>query len=197
MVELIVTAINVFILFFLIGYLVSDMLSGMLTKRQERIADDINTARMSKEEALALKNDYEHRLADFESERADILENTRRKAAQMEERILLDGQQEADRVIARAKREAELKKTKLKEDVRHDMIMAASITACKLAAETLDDKKQAVYIQEMLDEMAAMGEKTFRGKQIYQWLHEKLVSTPDEMGNIPAKLKDRLKEWNN
>ena len=122
MVELIVTAINVFILFFLIGYLVSDMLSGMLTKRQERIADDINTARMSKEEALALKNDYEHRLADFESERADILENTRRKAAQMEERILLDGQQEADRVIARAKREAELKKTKLKEDVRHDMI---------------------------------------------------------------------------
>ena len=158
MVELIVTAINVFILFFLIGYLVSDMLSGMLTKRQERIADDINTARMSKEEALALKNDYEHRLADFESERADILENTRRKAAQMEERILLDGQQEADRVIARAKREAELKKTKLKEDVRHDMIMAASIT-CKLAAETLDDKKQAVYIQEMLDEM---GESTWQ-----------------------------------
>ena len=153
MVELIVTAINVFILFFLIGYLVSDMLSGMLTKRQERIADDI------KEEALALKNDYEHRLADFESERADILENTRRKAAQMEERILLDGQQEADRVIARAKREAELKKTKLMEDVRHDMIMAASITACKLAAETLDDKKQAVYIQEMLDEM---GESTWQ-----------------------------------
>ena len=63
MVELIVTAINVFILFFLIGYLVSDMLSGMLTKRQERIADDINTARMSKEEALALKNDYEQRKA--------------------------------------------------------------------------------------------------------------------------------------
>lgn len=77
----------------------------------------------------------------------------------MEERILLDGQQEADRVIARAKREAELKKTKLMEEVRHDMIMAASITACKLAAETLDDKKQAVYIQEMLDEM---GESTWQ-----------------------------------
>ena len=55
------------------------------------------------------------------------------------------------------------------------------------------DLKSLSY-QEMLDEMAVMGEKTFRGKQIYQWLHEKLVSTPDEMGNIPAKLKDRLKE---
>ena len=39
------------------------------------------------------------------------------------------------------------------------MIMPASIIACKLAAETLDDKKQAVYIQEMLDEM---GESTWQ-----------------------------------
>ena len=55
------------------------------------------------------------------------------------------------------------------------------------------DLKSLSY-HEMLDEMATIGEKPFRGKQIYQWLHEKLVSTPDEMGNIPAKLKDRLKE---
>ena len=55
------------------------------------------------------------------------------------------------------------------------------------------DLKSLSY-QEVLDEMAVMGEKAFRGKQIYQWMHEKLVSTPDEMGNIPVKLKERLKE---
>lgn len=159
MVELIVTAINVFILFFFMGYLISDMASGMLTKRQDRITDDINTAKLSKEEALALKNDYEHRLANFDSERAGILEDTCRKAAQMEERILLEGRQEADRVVARAKKEAELKKTKLQEEVRQDMIIAASKTAGKLVAENLDDTKQAVYIQEMLNEM---GETTWQ-----------------------------------
>ncbi len=55
------------------------------------------------------------------------------------------------------------------------------------------DLKSLSY-QEMLDEMTAIGEKPFRGKQIYQWLHEKLVDTPEEMNNIPAKLKARLKE---
>ena len=45
------------------------MLSGMLTKRQERIADDINTARMSKKKRWLLRTNYEHRLADFESEK--------------------------------------------------------------------------------------------------------------------------------
>lgn len=159
MVEIIVTAINVFILFFLIGYLVSDMAAGMLTKRKGRIADDINTARLSREEALALKNDYEHKLAAFDSERAKILENTRERAAQAEERILLEGREEAERLIARAKREAELKKIKLQDEVRHDMVLAASRTAGKLIAENLDDAKQAVYIQEMLDEM---GESTWQ-----------------------------------
>lgn len=159
MVELIVTAINVFILFFLIGYLISDMAAGMLEKRKTRITEEINTAKLSREEALALKNDYEHRLAAFDSERAEILENTRKRAAQAEERILLEGREEADRLIARAKREAELKKVKLQDEVRHDMVLAASRTAGKLIAENLDDAKQAVYIQEMLDEM---GESTWQ-----------------------------------
>lgn len=159
MVEIIVTAINVFLLFFLIGYLVSDMAAGMLAKRKDRIADDINTARLSKEEALALKNDYEHRLASFDSERAEILENTRERAAQAEERILSEGKEEAERLIARAKREADLKKIKLQDEVRRDMVLAASKTASKLIAENLDDAKQAVYIQEMLDEM---GESTWQ-----------------------------------
>lgn len=159
MVELIVTAINVFILFFFIGYLISDMAAGMLEKRKTRITEEINTAKLSREEALALKNDYEHRLAAFDSERAEILENTRKRAAQAEERILLEGREEADRLIARAKREAELKKVKLQDEVRHDMVLAASRTAGKLIAENLDDAKQAVYIQEMLDEM---GESTWQ-----------------------------------
>ena len=54
------------------------------------------------------------------------------------------------------------------------------------------DLKSQDY-SEMSEEMSACGEKAFRGKQIYQWLHEKLADSPDEMTNIPAKLKERLK----
>ena len=54
------------------------------------------------------------------------------------------------------------------------------------------DLKSLNY-QELQDELVAIGEKAFRGKQMYQWLHEKLVNTPEEMGNIPAALKEKLK----
>ena len=46
--------------------------------------------------------------------------------------------------------------------------------------------------EELQRELAALGEKPFRAKQIYQWLHEKLTDTPQEMTNLPAKLRERL-----
>lgn len=45
---------------------------------------------------------------------------------------------------------------------------------------------------ELQRELEKLGEKPFRAKQIYQWLHEKLADTPQEMTNLPAKLRETL-----
>ncbi len=42
--------------------------------------------------------------------------------------------------------------------------------------------------------VAEMGEKPFRAKQIYQWLHVKLVDGYDEMTNVSKQLRDKLSE---
>ncbi|MBP3338099.1 MAG: 23S rRNA (adenine(2503)-C(2))-methyltransferase RlmN [Lachnospiraceae bacterium] len=39
-----------------------------------------------------------------------------------------------------------------------------------------------------------LGEKKFRAKQLYQWLHEKLVTDFDMMTNMPKNLLEKLKE---
>lgn len=39
-----------------------------------------------------------------------------------------------------------------------------------------------------------LGEKEFRAKQLYGWLHQKLVDTYEEMNNLPKGLRDRLAE---
>ena len=49
--------------------------------------------------------------------------------------------------------------------------------------------------EELKDLMVQVGEKPFRAKQIYSWLHEHLVTSYDEMGNIPGKLKEKLKDY--
>ncbi|MBO4775203.1 MAG: 23S rRNA (adenine(2503)-C(2))-methyltransferase RlmN, partial [Lachnospiraceae bacterium] len=49
-------------------------------------------------------------------------------------------------------------------------------------------------LTELTEEMKSLGEASFRAKQIYEWLHVKLVSGFDEMSNISVALRGKLKE---
>ena len=46
--------------------------------------------------------------------------------------------------------------------------------------------------KELEAELAAIGEKTFRAKQIYSWLHEKQAKSFEEMTNLPKGLREKL-----
>lgn len=56
--------------------------------------------------------------------------------------------------------------------------------------EKLDVK--SLTLGELEQAVVDLGEKKFRAKQIYDWIHKKLVTSPDEMSNISKKLKDEL-----
>ena len=42
--------------------------------------------------------------------------------------------------------------------------------------------------------LVSLGEKPFRTAQIYQWMHEKLASSFDDMTNLPKAFREQLKE---
>lgn len=52
---------------------------------------------------------------------------------------------------------------------------------------------KSLYLEELEQEIATLGGKAFRAKQIYQWLHQKLVTDFDEMTNLPKDLREKLK----
>lgn len=53
---------------------------------------------------------------------------------------------------------------------------------------------KALYLSELEAEIREMGDKAFRAKQIYQWLHQKLVTDFDDMSNLSKQLREQLKE---
>lgn len=46
--------------------------------------------------------------------------------------------------------------------------------------------------EELCDAVLSLGERRFRGDQIYDWIHRKLVREPEEMRNVPAAFRERL-----
>lgn len=53
---------------------------------------------------------------------------------------------------------------------------------------------KSLDLEELTEYIEDLGEKKFRAKQIYKWLHQDFVTGFDEMTNIPKDLRDRLKE---
>ena len=51
---------------------------------------------------------------------------------------------------------------------------------------------KSMTLEELTEELQAMGEKSFRAKQLYQWMHQKLAADFDEMTNLSKPLRDRL-----
>ena len=52
---------------------------------------------------------------------------------------------------------------------------------------------KSLTLEELLGVMEQEGQKAFRSKQIYQWIHEKLADSFDEMSNLPQSLREQLK----
>ena len=51
---------------------------------------------------------------------------------------------------------------------------------------------RSLDLNELTEYLESLGEKKFRAKQIYRWLHVSLVSSYDEMRNIPKSLQEKL-----
>ena len=53
---------------------------------------------------------------------------------------------------------------------------------------------RSMTLEELQEAMTALGEKPFRAKQIYEWLHVRLVDDFDEMTNLSRALREKLRE---
>lgn len=53
---------------------------------------------------------------------------------------------------------------------------------------------KSLNIEELKELIVSLGDKSFRAKQIYDWLHVKLVDSFDEMTNLSIGLREKLKE---
>ncbi|MCI5516937.1 23S rRNA (adenine(2503)-C(2))-methyltransferase RlmN [Roseburia sp. MUC/MUC-530-WT-4D] len=51
---------------------------------------------------------------------------------------------------------------------------------------------KSMNLAEMTEFIVSIGEKPFRAKQVYQWIHEKQADSFDEMTNISKKLRESL-----
>ena len=150
--------IAIFALFLFMSRFLFNPARNFLEGRTERIKNDLDTAQSEKEEALALKADYEEKLRGIDKEAEEILSDARKRALASEAGIIAKAKEEAAAIIERAKVEAELEKKKAVDDVKREMIVIASMMAGKVVNASIDTAVRDSLIDETLKEI---GESTW------------------------------------
>ena len=153
------TAISVFVLFLLASYLLFNPARELLKKRQDKIKGDLDTAKKDKEDAQALKEEYDAKMKDIKKETEEILGEARKKAKANEAQIIAEAKEEANRIIKNAQNEAKLEKQKAYDEMKQEMIDIASLMAGKVVAKSIDTTVQESLVEETLKEV---GDKTWQ-----------------------------------
>ncbi len=153
------TAINIFILFFGLSYMLFNPVRDVLEKRKQKIAGELESAAEAQKSAEALKAEYEKRLSEVSKEADAILEEARRKGKAREAEIIAVAKAEAARSVERGNREIALERTKALDDMKQEIISIASLMAGKVVGARMDTTIQDALIDETLKEM---GESTWQ-----------------------------------
>ena len=147
--DTVLAAIAVFVLFLFLSYLLFNPVRKMLEDRKMKIKTDLDTAKLDKEDAAALKAEYDAKLKNIEKEAEEILSEARQKALKNEARIV----EEASRIIKRANEEAILEKKRAMDEMKQEVIGIASMMAQKVVSASIDTTIQDTLVEETLKEM--------------------------------------------
>ena len=151
--QLVFQGIAIFIIFMVASKLLLDPVRKILNERKERVENEQKEAAQNREEAIRFKEEYDGKLKNIDKEAEQILSEARAKALNRENQIVSDAKDEASRIIASARQEAELEKKRVKDEVKQEMISVASLMSEKIVAASIDADKQNALIEQTLQEI--------------------------------------------
>lgn len=154
-----ITLVAMLVLFILLSYLLFNPARKLIEKRKEFIQSQLDDAAKAQTDAMQMKSRYDEKLSRVDSEAAELLAEARKKALDREKEIVDKASEEANQIKARAEKEVELEKSKVRDEMKQEMVQVASAMAGRFVAASIDEKKQAQLIDETLKEM---GDETWQ-----------------------------------
>lgn len=148
-----ITILAMFFVFLLLSYLLFNPARNLMEKRQEGIREQMETAAREKQDAIQFKAEYDEKIKNVQKEMDEILSEARKKALKKESVMLEEAREEAAQIVARANREVELEKSKVKDEMKQEIINVATAMAGKIVASSLDESKQSQLLADTLEEM--------------------------------------------
>ena len=151
--ELAIQIINTIILFWALTKILFKPVLNIIDARENAIKEDIATGEQAKNEGLALKAEYEQKLAVAKDEGQEIIKQATLRAEQKSDEIISTAKEEANSLKERANKDIAQEKEKVMNELKNDISSIAILAASKVIEEDIDQAKHEEMINKFIEEV--------------------------------------------
>ena len=146
--NLVITIINILVLYLLLRKFLYKPVMGIIEKRDEMIKTQLETAKKTEQDAMQLKAQYENWLNDAHDESLRIVENSKARAQEEYSRIVKEADEQAGKIIDNARKTVELDREKAVRGMEKEVANLALVAVSKMLGEQKNAAaNQALYGQ--------------------------------------------------
>lgn len=130
-----------------------EQLTGIFDEREKKIAADIDSAEVAREQAEALAQQRQDELTGARSEATEIIKSAKETGKKQESQIVADAQEAASRLKDKAEADIAQSKAEAFADIKDDVADLTVLLAEKIMTKELDNSAQSKLIDSYLDQL--------------------------------------------
>ncbi|MDO5346494.1 MAG: F0F1 ATP synthase subunit B [Lachnospiraceae bacterium] len=146
----IATICNLFIQMYLIKRFLFKPINAMLEKRKAMADAQISDAEKAKNEALAMKDEYEKDMADAKNKASEILSSAQKTASDQSERMLQEAAAQAAALKAKAESDIAQEKRKAVNEAKNEIGGMAMEIAGKVIEREINEEDHKKLIDDFI-----------------------------------------------
>jgi len=157
-VTLIITIINIAILFFVLRAILFKPVTKFMEDRARRVQDSIDQAEKDKTQAKALLTQYQAQLKTAENEADTIIKIAIENAKQEAEKIIAEGRVSAEAVLASGRKQIEAERRSAMAGFRKEAASLVISATGRLLNREIKNEDNSQYAEMLLDEVSLINE---------------------------------------
>ncbi|MEX2783580.1 F0F1 ATP synthase subunit B [Streptococcus sp. H49] len=144
---------SVLLLLVLIRKYVWGQLTGIFKTREEKIANEIDSAEAARQKAEELAGQREHELVQAKGEASQIIDDAKELSTAKGRQIITAAEEEAGRLKTKASQDIAQDKAEALSDVKAEVADLTVLLAEKIMTANLDKEAQSQLIDSYLDKL--------------------------------------------
>ncbi len=152
--QIIISLLNLVILFLIIKKLLFKPVKKVLTQRQSTIDEQYSAAKEAEGKANADKQSWEEKMLNAQSEADEIVKSASAQAQIRGDRIISDAKEKADMIIRQAEVSAELERKKSDDKIKQEIVDVSAMLSEKMLGRELNREDHREMIDSFIEELS-------------------------------------------